>query len=191
MLKTSRKNQISDTAAQLFREKGYAASSVRALARKVGIEPASIYSHVSSKEELLNDICFSMADKFFERLSKAIDTNDDAETILKNAIKGHILVITEDLDKSAVFFHDWKYLSEPMKSDFQIMRSNYESEFKKIISKGIEQGVFKENDVSFVVLTIFSALNWTNEWYVSGKSLTPEMIADKLSNLILNGIKNK
>jgi len=66
----SRKEVIVKAAAGLFHEKGYKAASMRDLAERVGVEAASLYNHIRSKTELLHDICFNVANVFWEHFNK-------------------------------------------------------------------------------------------------------------------------
>ena len=54
----TRKEEIVNTAAKLFKEKGFSAVTMRDIAKSMGIRAASLYNHISSKQELLQDICF-------------------------------------------------------------------------------------------------------------------------------------
>ncbi|MEO8208725.1 MAG: helix-turn-helix domain-containing protein, partial [Chloroflexota bacterium] len=53
MVELTRRRAIEDVASELFREHGYAATSVRDIARAVDIQGASLYAHVTSKEDVL------------------------------------------------------------------------------------------------------------------------------------------
>ena len=184
-----RKDQITRIAQNKFREKGYRAVSMRELADHVGIEAASFYNHFDSKESILKEICFRMSDEFFKELEAGIKDEKNADKQLTKAITAHIKVITANTDASAVFFHDWRYLSEPYLSEFKELRRNYESIFRKIIREGMLKGIFTKQDETFTVLTIFSSLNWVYEWYDPNGKFTPEQIAANLSKLILDGMR--
>src|SRR6187399_2050658 len=102
----SRKEQVIRKAAELFREKGYAASSMRDLAQKLGIEAASLYSHIKSKEEILINLCFDMATEFRKSLDEVEKQNATSIDKLRNGIIAHIQVMAKDLTASAVFMNE-------------------------------------------------------------------------------------
>lgn len=186
-----RRNQITSIATNKFREKGYRAVSMRELADHVGIEAASFYNHFDSKESILKEICFRMAFEFFKGIEWATRETSSPDEMLARAIQSHIKVITANTDASAVFFHDWRYLSEPYLSEFREMRLKYEEIFRNILREGMLRKMFGKQDETFIVLTIFSTLNWVYEWYDPDGKFAPEEIADNLSSVILNGIRKK
>lgn len=186
--KTTRKQQIEEKATELFKAKGYTASSMRDLALVLGIEAASLYSHIKSKEEILQKICFRMADAFFNAI-EAVEPNTPDKK-LKAAIGAHFKVISENLAASAVFFHEWRHLSEPYLAEFLFMRSKYEQHFMNIIKDGVAQNLFRPVDEKFAVMTILSSINWTHQWFKMDGQMSEEEIGDKLSTLLINGLSN-
>lgn len=187
----ARKEQITKVAQNMFRERGYPATSMRDLANEVGVMPASLYNHIKSKEEILEKICFGIAEDFFSGIKNLMNEDIAADEKLRKAITSHVEVIKNNADASAVFFLDWRHLSEPKLSEFKELRNSYENVFKSIIKEGIEKGVFSVLDEKVTVLTIFSAMNWTYNWYKTSKGFRPKEISDSLSNLILNGLIKK
>ena len=188
--KTSRKHQLELTATQLFKEKGYTASSMRDLANEVGIEAASLYSHIKSKEEILRNICFRMAGEFFAAID-SIDNKsiDSMAQKLENYIIAHTEVIARDTAATLVFINEWKHLSEPHYTNFNEQRHRYEKRFIEILKEGIKRKEFLPIDEKFVVLTILSSLNWIPHWYNPAGKMSPGEIGRQLSRMLINGIK--
>jgi AcrR family transcriptional regulator len=182
---------IISAAAKLFKERGYASSSMRDIANSLNIEAASLYHHIKSKEEILDIICFDMAKKFLAAISEVNDIYFNAEEKLRKAILHHVEIITEDIDKSAVFLREWRSLPEKPLADFIQLRSHYETEFTHIIENGIQEDIFDAVDKKFAVLSILSSVNWINEWYHLDGKMKPVEIAAKISDFVMGGLRKK
>ena len=184
----TRKDQITITARNMFRTKGYKSTSMRDLAQTVGIEAASLYSHVKSKEEILQKICFGLADKFMASMQDAQSKNWTADKKLSYAIEKHIDVVVNNLDASGVFIHDWKHLSEPSLAKFKQMRSKYENFFIGLVEDGIKQKRFRDVNAKFAVMTLFNSMNWIYDHYKPNGKMRQTEISSELSLLFLNGL---
>ena len=187
----SRKEQVIRKAAELFKEKGYAAASMRDLAHLLGIEAASLYSHIKSKEEILRSLCFDMAAEFQKSLAEVESKKDiSASEKLRNGIIGHIQVMAKDLTASAVFMNEHRHLSQPYLRDFLLMRINYINRFKSIIEQGVQTKEFKDSiDKKLAVMTLFSSLNWMPWWYDPGSAIDPSQLGFQLADMLVNGLK--
>ncbi len=189
IIKESRKNQIIETATQLFKTKGFAGTSMRDLANEVGMVVGGLYSHVNSKDEILQKICFNMANKFLRLIDKALvlehATSSDK---LDKVIQGHVRIITDDINATSVFWHEWKYMQEPWLSDFSKMQIAYENKFRSILEKGVNDGEFKIDDPSFTTMAILSSLNGLQKWRTYSQS--PEDLGSSFAQLFISGIKN-
>ncbi|MFZ6010267.1 MAG: TetR/AcrR family transcriptional regulator [Bacteroidota bacterium] len=186
----SRKEQVIRKAAELFKEKGYAAASMRDLAQLLGIEAASLYSHIKSKEEILRSLCFDMAAEFRKSLEEVEKQNLTASEKLRKGIIGHIQVMAKDLTASAVFMNEHRHLSQPYLRDFLLLRINYINRFKSIIEEGVHNGEFKTTiDKKLAVMTLFSSLNWMPMWYDPSGIIEPVELGIQLSDMLVNGLK--
>jgi TetR/AcrR family transcriptional regulator, cholesterol catabolism regulator len=186
----SRKEQVIRMAAELFKEKGYSAASMRDLAQKLGIEAASLYSHIKSKEEILRTLCFDMASDFRKSLAEVEHKSVSASEKLRLGIIGHVQVMAKDLTASAVFMNEHRHLSQPFLRDFLLLRINYINRFKKFIDDGIASGDFKKDiDTKLAVMTLFSSLNWLPLWFGPDSTIEPEKLGIQLAEMLINGLK--
>jgi TetR/AcrR family transcriptional regulator, cholesterol catabolism regulator len=186
----SRKEQVIRKAAELFKDKGYAAASMRDLAQLLGIEAASLYSHIKSKEEILRSLCFDMATEFRKSLEEVEKQKVSASEKLRKGIIGHIQVMAKDLTASAVFMNEHRHLSNPFLRDFLLLRINYINRFKSIIEEGVSTGEFKDSiDKKLAVMTLFSSLNWMPMWYDPGSAIDPHQLGEQLADMLVNGLR--
>ena len=183
-----RREQIRERAGVLFREKGFAATSMRDLAVDLGIEAASLYNHVASKDEILRDICFSMAESFFQAIAPIVASESQPKEKLRAMIAAHLTVIAARRDASAVFLHEWRHLANPALDEFRQMRKRYERNFQTVIEDGIVSGAFRPIDPRLLVRTILSATNWTYDWLKPQSKAGLTETIDALCTVLLEGV---
>lgn len=190
-LKLDRRTQISVIAQRLFFEKGFSATGLREIANEAGIEAASVYSHYSSKNEILLSIAEATAEAFEQAIRPIIVSEIPIPQKLTAMITRHMEVIAEHQQSCAVFFMEWKHLEEPSRSTFAQRRSRYQDQFQQLIQQGIDDGTFQLLDGKVTTRIVLSALNWSYTWYRSEDGMPPEEIGKNISNIILHGISKK
>ncbi|MFN8397355.1 MAG: TetR/AcrR family transcriptional regulator [Bacteroidia bacterium] len=183
-----RKAQIVIAAERLFNERGYLATSVRDLAEELGMEAASLYSHFKSKDDILWTIADRCASEFFDKIRPIAESQLHTQKKLTDMIIAHIGVITRNINAAAVFFREWRHIAEPRRSEYAILRNEYEEIFRQVVRKGIEENLFKNHDEGFSTRTIMSAVNWTHTWYRADGELTSEEIGQHLAGILLHGL---
>ncbi len=186
--KFSRKEQIEKEACRLFKAKGYPATSMRDIAHATGIEAASLYSHIKSKEEILQTVCFRMADKLFEVLDKIEALNLTPGNQLEKAMIAHVEVINEDPDAAAVALDEWKHLTGDNLVNFIEIRENYEQRWQNIIHDGVKAGEFKAFEPKLIMLTLLASINWTHNWYNPRGYLSASDLGKQLSEIFIKGL---
>lgn len=188
MVEISRRRAIEDVAAELFRSHGYAATSVRDIARALDIQGPSLYAHVASKEDVLWAIVDRTAARF-EATAAAAATgrsgSTDAATRLSDLVRAHVRVITDDVGAAAVFVHEWRSLGELRRASILGRRDAYEARFRSVIAEGMATGTFVMTDAPLAAMTILSALNGIPGWYQGDGRLTPDRLADHFVDFVL------
>jgi AcrR family transcriptional regulator len=182
----SRKDVITLAAARLFREKGFSATGMRDLAVEVGVEAASLYNHISSKSELLQEICFRIANTFTTHLND-VELNDKLDSLQKieEVIRFHIRMWVERIDEVLVTNNESKYLEEPYLTTFLNERRIYVRRLETIIETGIKKGLIRKIQAYAVVLTLMSAVRGIEFWHRTKKNISAEELeASMVTNLI-------
>src|SRR3954465_12585790 len=105
-----RKEVILEKAANLFRKHGFNATSMRDLAENVGVEAASLYNHINSKAELLQEICFKTANKFSAYIDEVNAADTSAIAKIEAILRFHIRQMVNFYEEVYVSDREWKHL---------------------------------------------------------------------------------
>jgi AcrR family transcriptional regulator len=187
-VKKTKKQIIQEAAAQLFRDKGYAATSMRDLAEAVNLKASSLYNHISSKEEILKEICFANAYRFLSIMEEVEATTVSPQEKVRQLLGLHIRTAMQDTTSVTAFNDEWRHLSEPELSEFRALRKDYEGRFLAIIKEGIETGQFQALQPKLMLYTIFSSVRWLYDWYQPGKRLSAEAVEKEIARFIMGGL---
>jgi len=188
--KASKKDLILQKAALMFREKGFAATSMRDLAETVGIEAASLYNHIQSKSEILQDITFRMANDCNDHLD-SLDNNGMSSTEkIESLIRFHVQMMINRFEDYYVMVNEWIHLSEPYLTNFSIQRRSYVQKMEDIIQQGIDNKEMKPMIPYVVVLTILSSVRGLEFWHRSRQRITPAEMEDNMVSHLINGLRN-
>jgi AcrR family transcriptional regulator len=188
----TRKDVIIAKAAKLFREKGFSATSMRDLAEHVGVEAASLYNHISSKAEILQEICFKTANNFMSHIEEVDATpNKTAIEKIQAILRFHIRQMLDNYEEVYVSDREWKHLTDPYLSNMQTQRRAYRQRIASIIEEGIRRGEIKPIDAPTAVLIMLHAVSGIESWHRSKKKIPGEMLEDNMVQILVDGLRKQ
>lgn len=188
----TRKDVIIAKAAKLFREKGFSATSMRDLAEHVGVEAASLYNHISSKAEILQEICFKTANNFMSHIEEVDATpNKTAIEKIQAILRFHIRQMVDNYEEVYVSDREWKHLTDPYLSNMQSQRRAYRQRIGLIIEEGIRKGEIKPIDAPTAVLIMLHAVSGIESWHRSKKKIPGELLEDNMVQILVDGLRKQ
>lgn len=187
--KASKKEFILKKAAQMFREKGFAATSMRDLAEVVGIEAASLYNHIRSKNEMLESICFDVANRFTLFMDDLEMRELTAIKKIETLLRFHIQQMFECFEEVMVSDREWKHLDEPYLSNFHNQRRTYRKRFAAIIEEGIRKNEINNVDAPTVVIIMLHAVNGIESWHRSKAKISEKELEDNMVIIMIEGLR--
>jgi AcrR family transcriptional regulator len=185
----SRKDVIIEKAAHLFKEKGFKAASMRELAEVVGVEAASLYNHIKSKNELLHEICFNVANRFNQKLDELEATEGNSLKKVEDLLRFHIDGMVHHFEEVFVSDREWKHLQEPYLSNFQNQRRSYRKRFAAIIQDGIAKKEIKKIDATTAVLIMLHAISGIESWHRSTQKIDGKELEENMIAILVGGLK--
>ncbi len=185
------RDQILDAAAQIFRQKGYHAASMQDIAAAVNLQKASLYHHVSSKQEILLALLDQALELLFERISEVSNQSLAPDEKLRRMMRAYLKAMTDHFDLATVLLLEHRSLEPKLHARHIPNRDRFEALWRDVINEGLDAGAFQCSDPALTARGLLGVMNWTITWYRPNGALTIEQIADQFASLFLDGLRRR
>jgi len=181
----SRRDQLLDTAAALFCEYGYDATSLRDIAERVGMQAGSTYCHFRSKEDLLVAVYIEGVRRITHEVLTAIKREKDPWRRLEAACVAHLETLLGGGHYAQVVIRVLPHPSSPAFPRLVALRDGYERIFRELIEA---LSLPSHANRKYLRLLLVGALNWSPTWYRPGAD-SPSTIAETFLRLLRDRVQ--
>jgi TetR/AcrR family transcriptional regulator, cholesterol catabolism regulator len=175
-------------ASALFSSRGYAATSMRDIAKALDLQGGSLYAHIPSKEAVLAAIVEEAAEAFHAAVRPVAERGGSAAGRLREMVAAHIRVVTGGRERAKVFLFEWTFLGEERRRAVTRSRAAYQGYFERVVAEGVATGELGPVDPRLAAVFILSAMNAMAYWYRPDGPLGPDELAAHYAELFLGGL---
>ena len=182
------REQILRTAADLFRERGYRASTLDDIAARLGMSKASLYTYFRAKEEMLAAISRATIAAFTRELALVSASRLSPEDKLRRVVREHVRFVIANRSFLTVFFSEEASLPPRLARALAAQKDRYDKGVEAIVVEGIRSGVFRDAPPRLVVFGLLGMLNWLYKWYNPAGRWGAEEISAAFLSLLEGGL---
>jgi AcrR family transcriptional regulator len=185
-------DRLLDTAAGLFWEKSYAATTTREIAAALHIQQASLYYHIASKEDLLYQIFVSSLQQFLTDVPAAVQAPAHPQERIRTLIRVHVLTLLKYQKRNMTMLTELRSLSPRHRDEVVALRERY-ADFVRAALKEAQSAGEIRNDIpaAHLALALFNMLNWSARWFRANRDPAPEQVAEILFRMYLEGAASR
>jgi len=183
-LEPNRRAELLRAAAQLFVEKGFAATTTRDIADAVGMRSGSPFYHFRSKQELLKEAMIDGLEAGRARIAAAIAGVTDPEQRLRLLVRTHLGTLLEGDCNSPMLLNENRSLDAGARTEIAAAFDRYQMPWQATLDELAASGKIKSAEPP-LRLFLFGMLNWSGHWYRPDGPLTVDQLADSAVALLL------
>ncbi|MDT8904436.1 transcriptional regulator, TetR family [Pseudomonas sp. NFACC32-1] len=181
----SARGKLLQTAAHLFRNKGFERTTVRDLASAVGIQSGSIFHHFKSKDEILRAVMEETIRYNTALMRAALAEAGNVRERVLALIRCELQSIMGGTGEAmAVLVYEWRSLSEQGQEQVLALRDIYEDLWLEVLGQAKDAGYIR-GDVFITRRFLTGALSWTTTWFRAEGSLSLDDLAEQALILVL------
>jgi TetR/AcrR family transcriptional regulator, cholesterol catabolism regulator len=180
--------RLFDTAAAMFWEKGYAATTTREIAAKIGVQQASLYYHIDSKEDLLYQLCVASLEQIHNDVQAALSEVRDPLGRIRALIRAHLASLLTYQVRHVTMLTELRALSSRHRRDVLRLRKQYGGLVRSVLEEAQAAGAVRTDiPAQYLYLALLNVLNWAVVWFHGDQELSAEKLNGLFTPVFLNG----
>jgi len=184
----ARRARMCRTAAQLFRDRGYDATSVSDVARALGMTKAGLYHHFESKEALLFEIMMYGLERVRDEVIIPVRTVRDPEERLRQLIVRHARIATRGQGAIAHLGDEIRALPSAGRRQIERRMRIYFDLIRDTLVELKAAGRLRDVDPTVATFGLLGMILWLPRWFRQGGRLDQEAVANEIANFALGGL---
>jgi len=177
--------RILTAASELFYEQGYENTTLDAIGERLGVTKPFIYSHFSSKAEILAVICAQGISQSQDAMDSVLPLDLSPIEKLRELARRFVLAVLTSQMQIAIFTREEKHLSAEDFERINVMRRDFDKKLTTLLRLGVATGDFRLSDPHIAALSIGGMISWAYVWYRPNGRLSLEQVAEEMANLIM------
>jgi AcrR family transcriptional regulator len=177
--------QILQSSCSIFAEKGFHHATVRDVAAATGVSPAGLYYYFGSKEELLFLILDHSLGSLLGEVRDAAKGVEDSEDRLRAILRAHLAYFAEHRPEIRVLAQEWEALSGEFLQKILARQRKYAAMVIRTL-KALRPGTSRK-ELRASAMALFGMMTWMYQWYVPGRDLPMDELANQFANIFLEG----
>lgn len=175
-------------AVEVFNERGYEATSMEELSRRLGITKSAIYHHVPSKDELLRLAIGRALDGLFEVAGEATILDAPAIDRLEHLVRGSVVTLAERLPFVTLLLRIRG--NTEIERDALARRRKFDRLVTDLVRQAEAEGDIRPDiDPAITARLLFGMVNSLVEWYRPRGGLDAGELADVVCAVAFDGLR--
>jgi TetR/AcrR family transcriptional regulator, cholesterol catabolism regulator len=183
-----RRIEICRTAAQIFRDRGYDATSVSDIARALGITKAGLYHYVESKEALLFEITSYGLDRVRDEVILPARAVRNPEARLRQMVIRHARIATQGRGAIAQLVDEVRALPPPVRKRVEDRMRAYVDLVRQTLVELRSAGRLRDVDPTVATFSVIGTILWLPRWFRQNGRLSQEQVANQIADIALGGL---
>ncbi|MGB6101145.1 MAG: TetR/AcrR family transcriptional regulator [Comamonas sp.] len=183
----AKRNAVLTTAARMFNERGFHATSLDDIAASLNVTKPTLYYYVKNKDEILLACVNKGLRMTLDGIEASRQAGGNALDQLRACMQVYAEIVVQPFGMCLIRVGD-EEVPEPSRTELRRMKSEIDLAFRRLVARGVEEGSIAPCDPKIMAFVIAGALSWIGRWYQPEGSYSAQQVIEQCLAALLGGV---